>query len=231
MGDVETVRASATEAKIIALNRDLAARLAAAPASAAPEPEGASAALFDVEPSSEAARYRDPYIRLIVAMHEGLVEALNDIGAAIGKLRSENAGLKLELAQLKGALAETTRKADTTDFVLQRLRLENKGDPGPPGPMGRDGRDGCQGPPGPKGSRGQRGYEISGWKIDPEGYRATPEFYDNSSGPALNLYPFFEQFNRDTEGDDVALATERAALSRASVELETERVRRRLPAR
>ena len=70
-----------------------------------------------------------------------------------------------------------------------------------------------------------------GWKIDLEGCRATPEFFDNSSGPALNLYPFFEQFNRDTEGNDVALAAEQAALSRAELELKTERVRRGLPAK
>lgn len=162
---------------------------------------------------------------------EPMQEALNDVADAIGKLRRENQELRIALAEMKVALVEVTAKANETSFVVQRLQIDRTGPAGPPGPMGRDGKDGAVGPRGEKGSRGQRGFEIVGWKVDVAGYQAVPVFYDNSEGPPLNLRPFFERYNADTEGDDVALAVEQMAHSRAALELETERTRRGLPAK
>jgi hypothetical protein len=97
--------------------------------------------------------------------------------------------------------------------------------------MGRDGRDGPPGPPGPRGNRGQRSAEIVAWSVDFDNYTATPEFFDGSSGPPLNLRGMFQRYNEDTEASDIDLAAEQAALSRADLEYRTERVRRGLSER
>ena len=146
-------------------------------------------------------------------------------------LRDELAELKLENARARALVAELKSQVSELAFVSERLRIEARGPAGERGPMGRDGRDGAQGPQGPKGSRGQRGFETTGWLVNEAEYCITPLFYDNSQGPTLNLRGLFEQFNRDTEDDDVAFESERAALSRAAVELEAERVRLGLPGR
>jgi hypothetical protein len=90
-------------------------------------------------------------------------EAVRSLKAEIAGLRSTNEALRTELALERAALSECRSKVSGLDFVVERLRVENRGPPGPQGERGRDGRDGAQGPPGPKGNRGQRGYEISGW--------------------------------------------------------------------
>jgi hypothetical protein len=168
--------------------------------------------------------YENPVVGLVAESGALLVQLIEDqrrhfeskiagLGNTIGALQNENKSLRLILENLR---------------VTQRGERGIDGDRGPPG---RDGRDGAQGPPGPKGSRGQRGFETTGWLINEAEYCITPLYYDNSQGPTLNLRGLFEQFQRDTEADDVDLATEQAALQRASVELETERVRRGLPAK
>jgi hypothetical protein len=154
-----------------------------------------------------------------------------ELATEVAGLRSEVMQLKVANAELKANLAEARAKSDQTAFVVERLRVENRGPPGPQGLMGRDGRDGKQGPPGPKGSRGQRGFEIVEWKVDVAAYHATPQFYDGSEGPRLNLLPLFERYNADTEADDVEAAIEQVAYGRAELELRAERVKRGLPER
>ena len=218
-----------TGAEIAAINADVIAQMRARESAPVPsearaptpfagrEPEGGVGASSDdgIEPGSFAATFRDPYVRLITATGEALVEGLNDVAGAVSKLRRENQELRIALAEMKVALAEVTTKANQTDLTVQRLQIDRRGPAGPPGPQGRDGRDGSPGPRGEKGGRGQRGFEITGWKVDVAAYHATPVFYDNSEGPPLNLHPFFERYNADTENDDVDFETERAALSRA----------------
>jgi hypothetical protein len=183
---------------------------------------------------AEARRYRNPLIRFVVGMNAPLVDALNDAGNDIAELRSEVAGLKLANAELKAKLAETTSTANLTDATVRRLQIDRAGPPGPPGVQGRDGkdgRDGAQGPPGPKGSRGQRGFEIVGWTIDAEGYRATPQFYDGTSGPALCLRALFETYDNQVEDRDFANAAEEEERERDRASIEAVRVRNGLPAR
>jgi hypothetical protein len=165
---------------------------------------------------------------MVNATHRENMEHAEEL---IGELRNEIAGLRIANAELKAALAEVRSKSNETAFVVDRLRIENKGPPGERGLMGRDGRDGAIGPPGPRGNRGQRGFEIIGWQIDVAGYQATPQFYDGSEGPPLNMRPFFERYNADTEGDEIELAAEQLAHSRAELEYRTERVRKGLPER
>jgi hypothetical protein len=56
-------------------------------------------------------------------------------------------------------------------------------------------------------------------------------FYDDSEGPQINLMPFFEAYSAAVEDNEIELATERAALSRADLELRVARVNRGLPER
>jgi hypothetical protein len=125
-----------------------------------------------------------------------LAETTNEvIDEIVAKLEAENGKLRVELAEL-------TAKVSQLDFIVERLKIENRDPPGVPGPMGRDGRDGrdgAQGPVGPKGSRGQRGFEIVGWLINQDDYSVTPQFYDGKTGPTLCLLGLFETYSRETE--------------------------------
>jgi hypothetical protein len=119
----------------------------------------------------------------------------------VGPINGDVASLKLANAQLKSELAAAQSKVSELSFVVDRLRIDNRGPPGPPGPMGRDGRDGAQGPPGPRGNRGQKS-AICAWRIDVPNYRAVPVFQDDSEGAALNLAALFEAYNTAVEGED-----------------------------
>ena len=227
MSDIETADAPLTAAELAKLNAGIAHQLhdrVPLDARPAPQPEGASAALFDdgIDPSSEAGRYRDPYIRLIVAHSEALSETLNDFGDAIRKLRRDNHELQIALAEMKVALVEVTAKANQTDLIVQRLQVDRQGPAGPQGPMGRDGRDGAQGPAGPRGNRGQKGWGIAAWEIDAANYRVTAALENGETAPPLNLRALFETYDAavsDLEDRDIVSA---AAESRARNEQEAE---------
>src|SRR5262249_14921822 len=67
--------------------------------------------------------------------------------------------------------------------------------------QGRPGKSGPQGEPGPRGERGDPGEaapSIIGWKLDREGYRATPMLSDGKRGAILDLRGLFEQFQLET---------------------------------
>jgi len=243
--EAETVDRALSPAEVDALNRDLARRLAArAPsdARAAPKPAEKPAAAPRASSSpapdwswlpadSAAHQYKDPTLKMIVAMLEPLQEAHNDAIEAIGALQAENAGLRTALAELRAEHAETKGKLGEASHKLDRLTITHKGDPGERGPVGADGREGRPGAQGPRGNRGQKGFTVAAWEIDVEGYRAIPQFDDGSAGPAICLLGLFQQFQHDTEASDVDLATEQAALQRAALELQVERTKRGLPAR
>jgi hypothetical protein len=158
---------------------------------------------------------------------EAANENFGKIVAEIDDLCAEVASLKLADAELKSALAETRAKADTSDFVLQRLRLENQGDAGPEGKMGRDGAAGPRGErgeTGPKGARGQMGDRLVNWRLSPEEFLAFPVNEQGKELPPLNLHPFFAEFEAQTAETDSELATAAAEERRAGIELEIARI-------
>jgi len=168
----------------------------------------------------------------LAVSYELLMASMDMVGNdLIAPLNAEVAGLKLANAELKAQLAAAQSKLNELAFIVDRLRVENRGPPGERGLTGRDGRDGAQGPPGPKGIRGQKGYEIIGWKIDTASYVAIPQFYDGTEGPPLNLLGFFEKYHADTEADEAQVEIENTALRRAELELEAVRTLKGLPAR
>jgi hypothetical protein len=59
-------------------------------------------------------------------------------------------------------------------------------------------RQGARGIAGPKGERGEAAPRISGWKINLEGYSATPIMSDGKDGPPLELRSLFEKYNEET---------------------------------
>ena len=72
--------------------------------------------------------------------------------------------------------------------------------PGPcPGPGWQlVARQGARGIAGAKGERGEAAPRISGWKINLEGYSATPIMSDGSYAPPLELRSLFEKYNEET---------------------------------
>ena len=110
--------------------------------------------------------------------------------------------LQLERERDRATIAEMRSKIAELDFVVERLKIENKGPPGPKGERGRDGRDGkglmgARGEPGPRGSPAPM---IVGWRIDTDRYLVTPQYGDGSAGPPLNLSAFVG--DDDEEGDE-----------------------------
>jgi hypothetical protein len=201
-----------------------------------PTPEPVVPPPLDVDP--EVARYLTPDMNQIasvglVHLTHSLIETdlIAPLQNTVRDLRAEVAGLKLALAELRADHAATKGDLGVAAHKLERLTLTHKGPPGERGPQGCDGREGRPGPPGPRGNRGQRTAEIVAWSVDFDNYTATPEFFDGSSGPPLNLRGMFQRYNEDVEGDLVDAEIEGMALQRASLELQAERVRKGLPAR
>jgi hypothetical protein len=150
---------------------------------------------------------------------------LDPLHATIGKLRSEIEQLKTTAAELRGQLAEAVAKTNATDFVVQRLRLDHKGDQGPQGLMGRDG---AQGPPGPKGEsvrgpRGQPGDRIVGWRLSPDEFLAYPITEQGKELPALNLMPFFTAYHEQSEASELDLEAAQSEERKAALQLEIAR--------
>ena len=138
-------------------------------------------------------------INAVVSIAYAIEKTLKEKIAAQGAKFAE---IQLENAQLKAALAEIKAKQNEHEFILERLKIENKGPPGPKGERGRDGRDG-KGLMGPRGEPGPRGLPapmIVGWRIDSDRYLVTPQYGDGSSGPPLNLSAFVS--DADEEGDE-----------------------------
>ena len=142
--------------------------------------------------------------------------------------------LRGQVSDLKAELIEARHEVRELRLIQESLRISTRGESGRDGARGVPGRDGVQGPVGAKGERGPRGQpgdRIVSWRLEPEEYRVFPITETGKELPALNLYSLFEAFNRATEATEAELAIEEVAHSRAGLELETERVRRGLPAR
>ena len=168
--------------------------------------------------------YRDPVVAVVAESSELL----------LGLMDETRAFFESKIAKLDNTIGALQNENKNLRLILENLRITQRGErgiDGDRGPPGRDGRDGAQGPAGPKGSRGQRGFERTGWLINEAEYCITPLYYDNSQGPTVNLRGLFEQFQRDTETEDTDAAIEQMALSRADLELRTERVKQGRPER
>ena len=96
----------------------------------------------------ESSEITDPTLRFVVQSNNEicnlLVETADYFKAQILELRTENSQLRSTLAEMKAKLSEL-------DFIVERLKVENKGPPGAKGERGRDGRRRS-----PRGTRGKR---------------------------------------------------------------------------
>jgi hypothetical protein len=152
----------------------------------------------------------------------------------IAKVEAENGRLRVEIAELKA-------KVSQLDFIVERLKVENRGPPGERGLQGRDGHEGRPGVPGPRGARGQKGSHVVSWEYDLANYRAIPIFagradgMGDAPGPALHLEQFFDRaFAEWEEAEDTAEAdaeVSRYVQERADTEMAAWRVRNGLPAK
>jgi hypothetical protein len=91
--------------------------------------------------------------------------------------------LEITIAELKGEIKRLTEN--------QR---------GPAGPRGERGLRGLAGRQGPKGKAGSdaKAPRIRTWWIQPEKFCAVPVLSDGSHGPALDIRPFFLEFQKQT---------------------------------
>jgi hypothetical protein len=139
--------------------------------------------------------------------------------------------LELEREKDRASLAEMRSKVAELDFVVERLKVENRGPPGVAGPRGRDGADGARGPRGERGAMGPAGPRLIGWENDDAQFAATPLMSDGRKGATLHLRGAFEQYHGQVEGEAAEEEAEAAAASRRAAEEEAGRVRRGLPVR
>jgi hypothetical protein len=129
--------------------------------------------------------------------------------------------LELENARDKATIAELRSKLHEVDFIVERLRVENKGPPGVKGDRGRDGRDmtgpgarGERGPPGPPAPR------IVSWEISDSDFVAYPLLSTGQKGPGLHLRGMFEVYNEQVNDTDAAAEIDAAARSREAARRE-----------
>jgi hypothetical protein len=130
--------------------------------------------------------------------------------------------LQLERERDRATIAEMRAKLGELDFVVERLKVENRGPPGVEGPRGRDGADGARGPRGERGERGPAGPRLIGWENDDAQFAATPLMSDGRKGATLHLRGAFEQYHGQVEGEAAAEEADAAAASRATVERDAE---------
>jgi hypothetical protein len=129
-------------------------------------------------------------------------DRIRPVREEVSSLRSENERLRSQLAELKSKLSEI-------DFIVERLKVENRGPPGAQGLRGRDGRDGPQGVRGERGPKGDAGAELVGWSVSTGDYTAEPLLSNGKVGPRLFLRALFEQAYADAAlTDDVSEAEE-----------------------
>jgi hypothetical protein len=141
----------------------------------------------------------------------------------VAPLRQELTAVKAENSKLRIALAEAVSKISELDFVVERLKIENKGPPGAQGLRGRDGRDGAEGPRGFRGEKGDPGVAIAAWRIDASNYVVTPVLGDGTTAPALNLRALMEQFYLDSAATDEVAEAEAALDERMARQAEIAR--------
>jgi len=158
-------------------------------------------------------------------VYEVLNSAASITDVSHRRLKAKIAALELEHARDQGALAELRSQLHEVSFIVERLRVENKGPPGLKGDRGRDGRDGPRGETGLHGERGEPGRpapRITGWDVNETEFIATPVMSDGSAGAALVLMGLFASYDRSVNGlddrDHDAAELEASALLEARAE-------------
>jgi hypothetical protein len=199
------------------------------------EPEPSAFGDDLIPPDCPAAQYKDPYLRLMVFMHdsafaaiaelrkdkEELHSATETLRAEVDRLRQENKELReakaaiAENRETRGRVAELAARVQQLDFSLTRIAADRRGEPGrdgEAGPMGPPGKDGV----GRAGPRGARGYSVAEWSYDLANYKITPRYTDGKLGVAIELAPIIEQAYLDGRFSDDIAEAEAAAEESAS---------------
>ena len=150
---------------------------------------------------------------MVATILDGSVAIMND---NVAPLKARIIGLETENARLRASLSEVRSKLNEIDFIVERLKVENRGPPGATGPRGRDGRDGVGliGPRGEAGPRGKAAPRIASWIIHSGTFEVQPLRDNGTRGAVLPLRPLFEIFNEQILAMDEAAEIDAAAASR-----------------
>lgn len=170
----------------------------------------------------------DALAGMILELHNQNVAEVNDLQ---DRLKTKFAELETENAKARALTAELKSKLHEVDFIVERLRIENKGPPGVAGPRGVDGRDGARGPRGEKGERGPAGPRPVSFETDAEAFAITGLMSDGRRHPTMHLRALFEQYHAQVDAEDAAEEHDAIQAQRAVVEREAANVREGRPAR
>ena len=170
----------------------------------------------------------------LAAVFEGddaIFDRVREVRAEVVRAHGVIRELQLERERDRASLAEMRSKLAELDFVVERLKVENRGPPGVAGPRGRDGADGARGPRGERGGMGPAGPRIIGFETDDESFTAWPLGSDGRKGATLHLRGMFESYHAQVEGEEAAEEHDADARARESIEVEAANRRAGLPAR
>ena len=163
---------------------------------------------------------------------DAIFDRVREVRAEVVRAHGVIRELQLERERDRATVAEMRAKLGELDFVVERLKVENRGPPGVAGPRGRDGADGARGPRGERGGMGPAGPRIIGFETDGrESFTAWPLGSDGRKGATLHLRGMFESYHAQVEGEEAAEEIDADARARESIEVEAARVRAGLPAR
>jgi hypothetical protein len=143
-------------------------------------------------------RHLDPALQ---ELRDDIRKAFDDLVDEAGALTAEiRHDLEMKIAKLEAGTARTFNVRSTFDPQATYSALDvvtlngtwfvaRHDNPGPcPG-------SGWQA--GPVGKRGQPGVKIRRWRLDVPNYTATPVMSDGGEAPAIDLRPFFEQYDQE----------------------------------
>jgi hypothetical protein len=111
------------------------------------------------------------------------------------------AALRVEIAELKAALAEARAETRELKTIQESMRTASRGEKGQTGARGVPGRDGQPGPQGPRGEKGESGARAASFLVNPAEYSAALILSDGSPGAQLRMRPLFKRFAEETNGD------------------------------
>ena len=129
---------------------------------------------------------------------DAVLDRVRELKAEVAKAHGVIREFQLERERDRATIAELKAKVSELDFVVERLKVENRGPPGVKGERGRDGADGA------RGERGEAGVKAAGFVLDIGGYAATLVSSDGAPAARLALRPMFERFAEEIAAEDEA---------------------------
>lgn len=164
--------------------------------------------LTDIDSLVDHARRRErKFVFAVVGeiLGETMAELGHDLRKEFGRTPETpdaQASLRVEIAELKAALAEARAETRELKTIQEGMRSSSRGERGEPGARGVPGRDGQTGPAGPQGPKGESDAKAAGFILNIPEYSASLVLSDGTPAAQLRLRPMLEQFASELASDD-----------------------------